>query len=543
MADWSGPSAPPPTQPDAASPERGRSDPAGAGSQPPTLAGGRILGAFDYTSSGQAGWHVVHRRDLGGLTEDAIAEGSRLIERLPWWPSEPRAAGGDPYQRPRRLAWLGGPASGRRFLVHTIHAENDASNRPDNNYTECLIVGAEAGEPTPDRHPAGQQPLAQPETQTRNLPTAWSTTRPSQLWSLDSWASPWGPSAVGEARPGSGTLTPGLPPRDVFAHIVSEPNGMPRLRTLLRAIHRAIHLGGPPVTGRVDDLVWGAALLDTAISLLPPPAVWEVTFDLRSLAPTGRAASPSHRPRSQAVVMLLGRHDQPATPVPGCLELAADASADSLEAALAESTEADCPRCGLWLTSLDLLLRQSPAPDWDQVAHQVGDLEAGRRRFGGLASGAVPAERPIPGPGTPPGLDGLDQRGPNPHGFVQRGSTQPGLDGLDQRPPTPPAPRGGPPPPAEVAAPSPPAGSPIDLQSLDGALGYLTEIRKDLVGQPDNAQTRARVEQAWVYLQAVAGRELQKSAATNPGMQVHADAPATSPSRLWASRHSRGRNS
>ncbi len=106
----------------------------------PLLAGGRLLGAFGYASLGTSGWRVGQRIDVGGLADDAVAEGARLIERLPWWPDEPLAAGVDPYERPRRLAWLGTGTTPRRFLLHTIHAENDASNRPDNNFTECLVV-------------------------------------------------------------------------------------------------------------------------------------------------------------------------------------------------------------------------------------------------------------------------------------------------------------------------------------------------------------------------------------------------------------------
>lgn len=561
MADWSAPSAPPTVPAGAGAGEPGRSEPVRPGS-PPVLAGGRVLGAFDYTSSGQAGWHVVHRSDLGGLSDDAVAEGSRLIERLPWWPTEPRAAGGDPYQRPRRLAWLGGAARQRRFLVHTIHAENDASNRPDNNYTECLIVGADSAAPDrPGRPPAGQVPPPTDQGEARGaVPVAWTSTRPSQLWSLDSWASPWGPSAVGQARPGAGRLTPALPPQDVFTHIVSETNGMARLRTLLRAIHRAIHLGGPPVTGRVDDLVWGAALLDTAISLLPAPAVWDVTFDLRSVAPTGRAATPSHRPRSQAVVMLLGRHDQPVASVPGTLNLTGDASVDALDAALAETTDADCPRCGLWLTSVDLLLRQSPAPTWDQVAHQVADLEAGQRRLGGLTVSTAPPRGTAEAPPSQPTLQPAPPRPAAPQPAEAAGPPPPSQPGTSH--PIPPAPRGGAPAPVERTDPpataqplagrsgASPTGQPaassaqpaLDLQSLDAALEYLTGLRDSLVGLPDTVETRARVEQAWVNVQGMAARALQKLAATHPGMQVHSDAAASTPRQRWI-RHSRGRNS
>ena len=60
----------------------------GSGRPEVMLGGGQVLGAFGYTSMGADGWRVAQRNSFGGLTEDAVAEGARLIDRLTWWPDE-----------------------------------------------------------------------------------------------------------------------------------------------------------------------------------------------------------------------------------------------------------------------------------------------------------------------------------------------------------------------------------------------------------------------------------------------------------------------
>ncbi len=332
----------------------------------PALGGGQVLGAFSYTSVGEHGWSVANHHDLAGLTADAVAEGRGLIERLPWWddPSLPFQAGIDVYERPRRLAWLGRGNTPRRFLIHTMYAERDASNRPGNNFTECLVVTRRHGSPS-DRESAGAR--------VRSI-------RPSQLWDPDHWCTPWGAQEVAAARPGQRWLRPTTPQPDVLRVIAAEPTGQVQLHRMFRAVHDALHSQArTKLIAVIDDFIWAGGLLDTVLSLLPAEDLWDATFDVRSMAPRVTLGTPLAVGLT-ADLNLFGPEFPVAARVPGTVELTEAAVDRDPESGQGRGTAEPCPFCNQWFATLDAQLRQPDGLDPDRLAGTLAGVQAAHER-------------------------------------------------------------------------------------------------------------------------------------------------------------------
>jgi hypothetical protein len=343
----------------------------------PGVAGGQVIGVFGYTSVGEAGWSVTAPSDLGGLGDDAIQEGRGLVERIPWWDKWPIQEGADVLKRPRRLAWLGGRTSApRRFLLHTIHCENDASTRPGNNYTECWVVGRREQVPgSPDQGGPGK----------------WL--RPSQLWDPIHWRTPWGAEDVARQQPGAGPFAPPMPQDEVLQRILQEPTSLVRLRLLHRMVHDALHGVAGPIMATVDDLIWGAVLLDTCLRLMPDEDVWEATFDLRSIAPQAMTVGAPDQGQRAMVNLYEG-------PVPGSglsepIDLTEEAATSGAVDMRLEATtpRQPCLTCGTWYPSMAALLAEPKGVQMETILatlSTMGESSARRRALHEMSTGSPP---------------------------------------------------------------------------------------------------------------------------------------------------------
>ena len=227
------------------------------------LNSGRVVGRFIYTSRGTQGWGVV---DLVGTAPDeVVAEALSHVERL----VEQTSPLAPPVEnRARRMVWGGTHGSPWRFLFQTVSAGDDASRRPHNNVTDCLVV-------------------RQQETGPLGL-------EPARLWSSTGWLTPYGPdevtridlAALGEAEfalPVEDHENP-LAMLAVAAATNNEPSLLHNVASLVASI--ANGAGGPgrsTLLALVDDVEFAPIFLSAATSVVPFDVAWNLPLEVRSV--------------------------------------------------------------------------------------------------------------------------------------------------------------------------------------------------------------------------------------------------------------------
>lgn len=291
------------------------------------VGGGDVVGTFSYGSRGSQGWGVLQ---VAGRIDMSDAEtGVTHVVRL--------QGESGPTDRVRRLVWDGDGRDPRRFLIRTIEAGPDASNRPHNNFSQGLVVR---------RSGNGDR----------------DGVRPSQLWSSPVWPSPYGASAVAAVDLAQHIPLTASPEAPSIAILARRQNGLTSLATLLGHVEQTIRTGDTLLIGaRTADA--GALYLDFALSLMAPELQWEATFEVSS-QPLDSFGGPGPRLR-------MGLSSPDAVTGPGKILL------DRMDATVPVAVP--CARCGLpeetWasltgaaLWDIDGLAEQDP-----QRAMQAGE--------------------------------------------------------------------------------------------------------------------------------------------------------------------------
>lgn len=279
----------------------------------PTVGGGMVVGSFTHASTDGQGWKVI---DILGDVSTSVLESARnKIPRLV--ADESRRTASPPATRPRTVAWLS-LAQGN-VLINTIHAGDDDSQRPDNNFTVGLVVVPAVGR--------GDRPTG---------------LRPTELIDLALWPAPWGPVQVREfsLQNWFGALTSHrgytlkgehMDVGAIVERIARRPHGPEQLRTLFGAIVSALHEPNRQVRVWADNVDIASAFLEVAFALMPEGYCWKATFELstrkmsygpdRSRSPEmpmiviGRRPRTAESPQAQGIVDLnadsqIGRSDE-----------------------------------------------------------------------------------------------------------------------------------------------------------------------------------------------------------------------------------------
>lgn len=222
-----------------------------------TISCGAVVGRALYTSQGADGWRITSK--VGDMPNQVAEDWTRFCERLKS-ADGPVASRSD--QRERRLLWVGEPGDRWRYLIHSVAAGVDASNRPDNTFSDCLIVERAA---------------------------VAATVSPGQLWASDSWLTPFGPQAVGAASLlGDRTTALAL---DVASDLTLERlvQTMPadqeaaaRLLTLAEMVDHAGNPTGGTLWVGFRTLDWAPLLLDVLHELIPTDVAWDLSCEIRS---------------------------------------------------------------------------------------------------------------------------------------------------------------------------------------------------------------------------------------------------------------------
>ncbi|MDQ1250770.1 MAG: hypothetical protein QG597_5150 [Actinomycetota bacterium] len=333
------------------------------------LSTGRIVGRFVYTSSGSQGWGIAD--EVGQVPPEVVRQALSAVERL----SEPtELVVPPPSRRARRMVWGGQAGSPWRFLLHTVAAGDDASRRPHNNVTDCLVV--------------------------HQSDTGAPGCEPPRLWGSTGWLTPYGSEAVsivGLNPDESESLT--MPVEDhgdplATLAVAAASNHEPSLLYSVASLIVAIAQGSGSHPGRatvamVEDVDFAPIFLGAAASVLPFDVAWDLPVEVRSTVfaaePTGGSgivamAREAAEGLSDVDILDLGGGAPPPVPAP----------------------RGNCARCGAALESWGSLVSQcviglaaaSAAPDADPgrikaLAESLVSVmhDASARRIG---SAAVP---------------------------------------------------------------------------------------------------------------------------------------------------------
>ena len=216
---------------------------------------GAITGRFIYTSEGSAGWRVS--TSVGTVPDEVQQEAIAYIQRLT---SPPGFAVPEPSQRNRRLGWVGSPRSQWRFLMNSIAAGSDASNRPNNCVNDCLVVRR------------GSQV---------------SGADPASFWDSPDWSTPYGAAQVStlDLRRDASALQPNSSQAvDVseLAAFMHEGGRQPGYLLGLAALIDRIKAGARSCwVGTQDDVeAMGPILLSSLYRMLPIDIGWELTSEI-----------------------------------------------------------------------------------------------------------------------------------------------------------------------------------------------------------------------------------------------------------------------
>ena len=217
---------------------------------------GTITGRFIYTSEGSAGWRVS--TSVGTLPDEVQQEAIGYNQRL----TSPQGfATPDPNLRNRRIAWVGSPKSQWRFLMNSIAAGSDASNRPNNCVNDCLVVRRDS---------------------------RVSGTDPASFWDSPDWSTPYGAQEVStldlRRNPSALQPRPSAQAVDVsqlatYLHEGGRPPGY--LLGLAALIDRIAYGARSSWVGTQDDVqAMGPILLSSLYRMLPTDIGWEVTSEI-----------------------------------------------------------------------------------------------------------------------------------------------------------------------------------------------------------------------------------------------------------------------
>lgn len=229
---------------------------------------GRIVARFVYASRGTDGWSVSSM--VGSAPTQVVDEAIRHLERL----NSPEGYALDPDElRDRRLVWAGGPGAPWRFLINSVAAGADASARPNNCFSDCLIVQ--------------RDPVA-------------DGTDPAAMWGSRDWLTPFGAQEVAAAdlRPlGDIALHPAVASDadlSALVRFIAEDGQLPGflfgVARMIESVHRAARNPSSTWIG-VGQLVLAPILLSVLYDLLPYDVGWDVTCEIRKTPRTG--ATPS----------------------------------------------------------------------------------------------------------------------------------------------------------------------------------------------------------------------------------------------------------
>ena len=230
------------------------------------IAGGDVIGRFTYTSRGSLGWGVSSK--AGQLVPDVIQEGAAQVERL--------SAGGAQWgeapaldQRQRRVVWGGAKEGVWRYLVSTYAAGRDAAQRPDNNFSDIVVVRRT------EQGPIGERPTSVVDSSGWLSPYGAGEVAVASVEALDDWLLP----KVDTGEP---------PPLDaLIEHSLENSTG----EYFFALAHVVLALGAAQRAPRAlafPSLGLARLYLDAALSLAPADVLWDVTFELRPTRPTQR---------------------------------------------------------------------------------------------------------------------------------------------------------------------------------------------------------------------------------------------------------------
>jgi hypothetical protein len=235
------------------------------------LSTGTIVGRFVYTSRGSQGWGVAD--EVGQVPPEVMRQALSAVERL----SEPtELLEPAPNERARRMVWGGEPGAPWRYLFNTVSAGDDASRRPHNNITDCLVV--------------------------RRNDTGHPGCEPARLWGSRGWLTPYGSEAVSgiDLHPDD-TESLVMPLDDAGEPLVTlalaaatnnEPSFLYSVASLVAAIAQGV--GSPSrrtAVAVVEDVDFAPIFLGAAASVLPFDVAWDLPVEVRSVALT---AAPPH---------------------------------------------------------------------------------------------------------------------------------------------------------------------------------------------------------------------------------------------------------
>lgn len=275
----------------------------------PLIGGGKVIGCFTHASTDGQGWKVIDI--VGEISPSALERSRTKIPRLV--EDNSRKSVSPPPARPRTVSWLNIGQS--NVLMNTIHAGDDDSQRPDNNFTVCLIVA-----PPMDLDPTAQ------------------SLRPTELIDLALWPSPWGPLQIRDfsLRNWFGTLATqqgytlkgeSMSTGAIIERIARRPHGPNQLRSLFGAIVMALHEPKRQVRVWADNLDVASAFMEVAFSLMPNHYYWGSTFEMS----TRELSIATVRTRSlEMPLILIGRRPRASSGRAelGVVDLNADSQSD-----------------------------------------------------------------------------------------------------------------------------------------------------------------------------------------------------------------------
>lgn len=266
------------------------------------ILSGRVVARFAYTSRGSAGWGVAGT--VGSCAKPVLDEAIGRIEQL----NSPNGYESPPdHARDTRLFWARSENGPWRFLLHSVSAGSDASDRPNNCFTDCLIVRA-------DDSADGVDPAA--------------------FWGSTTWLKPYGPDEVALtdlAALGHKALQPTANPtqlRVLVDFLSQESRGLGYLNGLMQMVAAVWKHGESAAstwigierlpqtesdaTAGLGSLQVGKNLLSVLFELLPFDVAWNTTFEIRYAPNTPsepsttalRLAPAWHLPRAEDCVLI-----------------------------------------------------------------------------------------------------------------------------------------------------------------------------------------------------------------------------------------------
>ncbi len=232
---------------------------------------GRVVARFTYTSRGSAGWGVAG--SVGSAPKQVMNEAIGFIEQL----SSPVGYEAPPdHARDARLLWTKSESGPWRFLLNSVSAGTDASERPNNCFTDCLIVQADDSSDGAD---------------------------PAAFWGTETWIKPYGADEVASvdlAALGKTALEPVASPAQLpvlVDYLTREGQGLGYLDGLIRMVFAVfqnreaakstwIGIERPPqaeadALAGLASLQVGKNLMSVLFELLPFDVAWDTTFEIR----------------------------------------------------------------------------------------------------------------------------------------------------------------------------------------------------------------------------------------------------------------------